>query len=105
MTSGVRLGVIGIVFFALLGLLTLRLWTMQVTEVHAYEEKALSNQSRIVNTPAPRGDIYDRDGVKLAGTRSALAAVVDLALVDEDDRDRLSQNLAVVLQGRQFRLI
>ena len=33
MTSGVRLGVIGIAFFALLGLLTLRLWTMQVTEV------------------------------------------------------------------------
>ena len=97
MTSGVRLGVIGIVFFALLGLLTLRLWTMQVTEVHAYEEKALSNQSRIVNTPAPRGDIYDRDGVKLAGTRPALAAVVDLALVDEDDRDRLSQNLAAFL--------
>ncbi len=97
MTSGVRLGVIGIAFFALLGLLTLRLWTMQVTEVHAYEERALSNQTRVVNTPAPRGDIFDRNGVKLAGTRSALAAVVDLALVDEDDRERLSRNLAAFL--------
>ncbi|MGI9666457.1 MAG: penicillin-binding transpeptidase domain-containing protein [Acidimicrobiia bacterium] len=97
MTSTVRLGVIGIVFFALLGLLTLRLWTMQVTEVHAYEERALSNQSRVVYTPAPRGDIYDRNGVKLAGTRSALAAVVDLALVDEDERERLAQNLAAFL--------
>ena len=47
MTSGVRLGVIGIVFFALLGLLTLRLWTMQVTEVHAYEEKALRDRERV----------------------------------------------------------
>lgn len=97
MTSTVRLGVIGIVFFALLGMLTLRLWTMQVTEVHAYEEKALSNQSRVVYTPAPRGDIYDRNGVKLAGTRSALAAVVDLALVENEERDRLAQNLAAFL--------
>ena len=33
MNTSLRLGVIGAVFFALLGLLTLRLWTMQVTEV------------------------------------------------------------------------
>ena len=70
---------------------------MQVTEVHAYEETALSNQSRVVYTPAPRGDIYDRNGVKLAGTRSALAAVVDLALVESDERERLAQNLAAFL--------
>lgn len=97
MNNTVRLGVIGVIFFALLGLLTLRLWTMQVTEVHAYEERALSNQTRVVYTPAPRGDIYDSNGVKLAGTRSALAVVVDLALVDADDRPRLAQNLAAFL--------
>jgi cell division protein FtsI/penicillin-binding protein 2 len=97
MNSSVRLGVIGIVFFALLGLLTLRLWTMQVTEVQAYEEQALSNQSRVVTTPAPRGDVFDRNGVKLAGTRSALAVVVDLLLVEKDEQERLAQNLAAFL--------
>ena len=70
---------------------------MQVTEVHAYEDKALANQSRIVFTPAPRGDVYDRNGVKLAGTRSALAVVVDLALVTSSDRDLLAQNLSAFL--------
>ncbi|NHZ70663.1 MAG: hypothetical protein GWP18_03390, partial [Proteobacteria bacterium] len=97
MTNPVRLGVLGlviIVFFAILGL---RLWTMQVTEAQAYEDRALSNQVRIVTTPAPRGDIFDANGVKLAGTRSALAAIVDLALVDKDDRESLSQNLAAFL--------
>ena len=68
MNQTMRLGIIGLVFLAALGLLMLRLWTMQVTEVHAYEEKSLANQSRIVFTPAPRGDVYDRNGVKLAGT-------------------------------------
>ena len=97
MNSSVRLGVIGVVFFALLAVLSLRLWTMQVGAVEAYEERALSNQSRVVATPAPRGDIRDRNGVKLAGTRSALAVVVDLLLVETEDEERLAQNLAAFL--------
>lgn len=97
MNSSVRLGVIGVVFFALLSVLTLRLWTMQVGAVEAYEERALSNQTRIVPTPAPRGDIRDRNGVKLAGTRSALAVIVDLLLVESDEEERLAQNLAAFL--------
>jgi cell division protein FtsI/penicillin-binding protein 2 len=95
--TSLRLGVIGAVFFALLGLLTLRLWTMQVTEVQAYEQRAERNQIRVVPTPAPRGDVFDRNGVKLAGTRSALAAVVDLALIDTSDRELLARNLAAFL--------
>ncbi|MGI9584521.1 MAG: penicillin-binding transpeptidase domain-containing protein [Acidimicrobiia bacterium] len=97
MNTSMRIGIIGVVFVALLALLSLRLWTMQITEVQAYEERALSNQVRVVSTPAPRGDIFDRNGVILAGTRSALAAVVDLALVDSDGRDPLVQNLAAFL--------
>lgn len=92
-----RLGVVGIVFAALLATLGLRLWTMQVTEASAYEERAERQQVRVVTTPAPRGDIFDVNGVKLAGTRSALAVVVDLALVEEDEVDQLVANLAAFL--------
>lgn len=92
-----RLGFVGIVFAALLATLGLRLWTMQVTEASAYEERAERQQVRVVTTPAPRGDIFDVNGVKLAGTRSALAVVVDLALVDEDEVDQLVANLAAFL--------
>jgi len=81
----------------LFSILGIRLWTMQVTEAQAYDERAEDNQVRVVLTPAPRGDIYDSNGVKLAGTRSALAAVIDLALIDEDEREPLSQNLAAFL--------
>ena len=97
MTNTMRIGVVGIVFAALLAVLGLRLWTMQVTGVHAYEERAENQQVKVITTPAPRGDILDTNGVKLAGTRSALAAVVDLALVDKDQTQALSEHLAAFL--------
>jgi cell division protein FtsI/penicillin-binding protein 2 len=97
MNNTMRVGVVGIVFATLLAVLGIKLWTMQVAEVHAYEERAQRQQVRVVTTPAPRGDIYDANGVKLAGTRSALAAVVDLALVDEDQIDWLAENLGAFL--------
>ncbi len=96
MNSTARIAVIGLVFAALLGALTLRLWSMQVTGAEAYEARAELNQVRVVTTPAPRGDIFDANMVKLAGTRSALAAVVDFALVG-DDEVMLARNLAVFL--------
>jgi len=97
MTNTMRIGVVGAVFAVLLGVLGVRLWTMQVTEVYAYEERAASQQVRVVTTPAPRGDVFDTNGVKLAGTRSALAVVVDLALVDEEETQSLAENLAAFL--------
>ena len=97
MTSPLRVGILGLVMIALFSILGIRLWTMQVTEAQAYDARAEDNQVRIVFTPAPRGDIWDSKGVKLAGTRSALAAVIDLALIEADDRGQLSQNLAAFL--------
>jgi cell division protein FtsI/penicillin-binding protein 2 len=97
MTNTMRIGVIGIVFAALLAVLGLRLWTMQVTEAHAYEERAAAQQVKVITTPAPRGNVFSADGVKLAGTRSALAAIVDLALVEREEVDELAENLATFL--------
>lgn len=97
MTSAARTSILALIFALLLGVLLLRLWTMQVTDAEAYETRALRNQVRVVYTPAPRGDIYDVNMVKLAGTRSALAAVVDLALVERRDLEMLARNLAAFL--------
>ena len=97
MNSTLRISVLGLIFAALLGVLMLRLWTMQVTEAAAYDDRALSNQVKVVTTPAPRGDIFAADGVKLAGTRSSLEAVVDLALVNDDEIRMLARNLAAFL--------
>lgn len=97
MNTTMRLSILGLLFAALMGVLLLRLWTMQVTDAQAYEERSLQNQIRVVNTPAPRGDIRDAKGVLLAGTESALAAIVDLALVEDDEIMVLSHSLSAFL--------
>jgi cell division protein FtsI/penicillin-binding protein 2 len=97
MTSPLRVGILGLFIVGLFSVLGIRLWTMQVTEAQAYDTRAEDNQVRVVLTPAPRGDIWDAKGVKLAGTRSALAAIIDLAIIEEEERGPLSQNLAAFL--------
>lgn len=88
MSTGARLAVLGVLFLALFSVLTLRLWTVQVTASTEYQILAENNQVRVVETPAPRGEIRDRQGRLMAGTEPALAAVLDGALVpDEDDPD------------------
>lgn len=97
MNPGWRIGVLGVVFTVAFSVLGLRLWVIQVTKSDEYTEQAKQNQVRLVPTPAPRGDIYDRKGRLLAGTRPSLAAVVDLALVDEDAQMELAHQLGAFL--------
>ncbi len=95
MSFGFRLSVIAFVFAGLFGALTLRLWDMQLIEANAYQEQADSNLVRFVETPAARGEIRDASGRLIAGTRPALAAVVEGALLpDDDEDDSLVQRLA-----------
>ncbi|MGI8822129.1 MAG: penicillin-binding protein 2 [Acidimicrobiia bacterium] len=85
MSTGARLTVLGMVFLALFSVLTLRLWAVQVTASTEYRALAETNQVRVVETPAPRGEIRDSQGRLMAGTQPALAAVLDGALVPDVD--------------------
>lgn len=84
MKSGWRLVAVGFGFIAMFAVLTLQLWQVQVVATDEFVEQAEQSQVDTVLTPAPRGQIVDRNGVKLAGTTTALSAVVDGALVPED---------------------
>lgn len=92
-----RIGFVGLTLIAMLIILGLRLWVVQVTAAVEYQEQAADNQIRLVATPAPRGDIYDRHGTLLAGTKPSLAAVIDMALVEEETREELVQRLSALL--------
>ena len=85
MSFGARLSVLALVFLALFTVLTLRLWSVQVVQASQFVEQAENNQLKVIETPAPRGEIRDRRGRLLAGTRPALAAVVDGALLPSAD--------------------
>ena len=83
MKSGWRLGAIGLIFAGMFAVLTLQLWQVQVVATDEYIEAAEESQVKFVRTPAPRGQIVDAAGRQLAGTTTALSAVVDGALVPE----------------------
>ena len=45
--------------------LALRLWQLQILKGQYYREQSIKNRIRVVKVPAPRGIIYDRNGIKL----------------------------------------
>lgn len=71
--------------FVLLAFLILfsRFWYLQVMEGPYFKELSQNNRIRLVSTPAPRGLIFDRNGVRLAENRPGF----DLYIVPEDVKD------------------
>lgn len=97
MSTGVRLGFLGLVFLVLFTILTVALWSVQVVEGSTFAEQAQNNQIKVVDTPAPRGEIRDKQGRLLAGTVPALAAIVDGGLIpaaDDPETAALLQRLS-----------
>lgn len=68
--------VLGLLFFLLLG----RLWYLQMLNGGYYDELARGNRIRVAPQAAPRGIVYDRNGVILALNRPAF----NIQLVPED---------------------
>jgi penicillin-binding protein 2 len=98
MKTGWRLLVIGALVTSLFGVLVLRMWFLQVTDIANALETASEQRVRTVRIEAPRGDIFDRDGKEvMAGTVASLRVVVDRALVGEEDEELLIRNLSALL--------
>lgn len=94
MTTGWRIGVLGVSFLVLFGLLTLRLWQIQITEAEESLSAAENNQIDFAATPAPRGEIRDRNGALLAGTNPVLSAMIDGQVVSASIEEELIAKLA-----------
>lgn len=84
-----RFATLGIVIILVLAALLVRLWTMQVLNGETYAAQAENNRVREISLEAPRGRIFDRNGVELVTNRSALAVSVDPT--HEDVRDLLAR--------------
>ncbi len=89
-----RFAVLGGVVVAVLVLLLLRLWSMQVLNGTAYASQAEQNRVREITTPAPRGRILDRNGVELVTNRATLAVLV--APSARDDKEMLNRLSALL---------
>ncbi|MDH5293919.1 MAG: penicillin-binding transpeptidase domain-containing protein [Acidimicrobiia bacterium] len=92
-----RLAVLLGAVIAMFSMLGIRLWFIQVAE-GAQAAVVASEESWIVqDTPAPRGEIRDRDGVPLASSRIVPAVVVDRHFVTSEQRADLVQRLSALL--------
>ncbi|HET6951468.1 MAG TPA: penicillin-binding protein 2 [Acidimicrobiales bacterium] len=99
-TPRVRLSLVAIVSLALFASLFARLYDLQVVGSDRYQVKAEANRVRVVQLPAPRGRILDRNGKVLVDNRVAVVVAIDrseLAALpkarQEDVLGRLSMDL------------
>ncbi|MBF0276846.1 MAG: penicillin-binding protein 2 [SAR324 cluster bacterium] len=90
-----RTTIIVIVIALIFSLLASRLWYLQIVMGNENSERSLGNRIRLIPQAAPRGVIYDRNGVAIADNRPAY----QLQLIREDspDLERTLRNLSKAL--------
>jgi penicillin-binding protein 2 len=72
--------IVGLVF----GLYIVRLFSLQVLEHDRWLAQAVDNSTDVINIPAPRGIIYDRNGAILARNIASYNVVVTAANLPDD---------------------
>ena len=90
----VRLLIIQGIVLVLLGLLTVRLYVLQVVNGAKYAEVAENQRIRLLPIPAPRGVIFDRDGNVLVDSRPIYSVILSREDTKTIDRNSLIQPLA-----------
>jgi cell division protein FtsI/penicillin-binding protein 2 len=89
--------VVGIIFVMMFSVVGLRLWFIQVAEGPAIALAAAEQTWIQRSVVAPRGAIFDRNGVLLATSRVVPAVVVDRTFVQPEQRDALVSRLSAIL--------
>ncbi|MDL2280772.1 penicillin-binding protein 2, partial [Selenomonadales bacterium OttesenSCG-928-I06] len=80
-----------LIFLVLIG----RLWYLQILNGEFYERLAEGNRIRLIPVLAPRGNIYDRNGIPLVTSRPAFE--VSLLSVDKPITKEVIVKLAEIL--------
>ena len=78
-----RFVAMGVLVAAIFGSLTLKLWSLQILEGGRYGRDAQENLYTTVNTPAPRGIIYDADGIELVNNRNIITILAEGAVAED----------------------
>ena len=94
-----RIALFGSIVVALFAILVIRLWFLQVVGARGFEARAVGNSVRTINIPAPRGQILDRNGEILAGSRQAwdIVALPQDLVVGTDKQSKISDQGARTL--------
>lgn len=91
-----RWSIIAAVMLVLMGVLLWRLYSLMIVEGSQYREMSDNKRIKEIEITAPRGNIYDRNGVLLAGTRTSFAVQAykdDLMSLDSEERNQVLSQL------------
>src|SRR3954454_15714211 len=97
-----RLGIFGIVIVTLFAALFARLWYLQIMATKQFQNAATANRTRVLLEQAPRGRIYDRNGIVLVDNRISVVVTVDKKKLPDakqhpDERAAILDRLATEL--------
>ncbi|MDK2888965.1 MAG: penicillin-binding protein 2 [Thermoanaerobacter sp.] len=84
---------------AAFALLFLRLAYLQLVEADKYKMMAQQNHLRLIPIAAPRGEIFDRNGVRIVGNQPVYT--ISFAYLGVEDTDRVIARLARILVGEK----
>src|SRR3954447_7166518 len=90
-----RMRFIQVLVIALLGLLSIRLYVLQVVRGDRYAEIAQNQRRRRLPIPAPRGVIFDRNGKPIVNSRP----IYNVILSREDVKGKDLNSLIDPLSG------
>lgn len=99
-----RIAVLGFVALALVGVLIVRLWFMQVIGSESYTARAEVNRLRTVVVEPERGLITDRNGQVLVGNTPSMNVVARPRELTGDRRERVLRRLAPLIEVPYARL-
>lgn len=85
-------GYIMIIFFVVF---IVRLWQLQILEGDRYKTLSENNRLRIIKTPAPRGIIYDRNGIPLVKNIPFFSVSINADHIDSMDITALSNLIGI----------
>jgi penicillin-binding protein 2 len=95
-----RLMLFGLVMVSCLFLLATQLFQLQVVQSAEFGASQERQSQRLVEIPAVRGLIYDRNGICLADSRPSFDAVIYLEEISDEWRDRVRQE--VLRRGKRL---
>ncbi len=105
-TSKSRINIFSAVVAAVLGVIAVRVWALQVLSGAQYSSRAQSNMTSESSIPARRGRILDRNGRELATNRTSRTVVGESSLADDRPLvHRLSLVLGIPEQAIRARLM
>ncbi len=96
-----RLRVVSILVGVIFAVLFLKLFFLQIIKGPYYRKLALKRSLRVFPLAAPRGNIYDRRGILLAGNSPSFTLALDPQTVRGEQGDKVLKKLAS-LMGEPF---